>query len=271
MIERYSYPQMRAIWEPANKYAKWLQVEIEVASALADIGEVPREAADALRANARFDVEEIAEYEGETPGKEDTSGKAVRHDLIAFLKSVMDHLGPERKYLHLGVTSYDIEDTALALLLRESADLILDDLDALIAAVRERAREHKYTIMVGRSHGVHAEPITLGLKLAVWLAELQRGRERLLQARESINCGKISGAVGAYGNIDPRVEQIVCERLGLAASPASTQVLQRDRMAHYLCALAILAFDGISMEDLCQEASAKGIPRADGSLPDYTI
>jgi adenylosuccinate lyase len=241
MIDRYSYPEMRAIWEPANKYTKWLQVEIEVASALADIGEVPREAADAIRAKAHFDVARIAEYEGEAPGADDQTGKAVRHDLIAFLKSVMDYLGPERKYLHLGVTSYDIEDTALALLLRESADLILADLDRLMAAVRDRAREHKYTIMVGRSHGVHAEPITLGLKLAVWLAELQRGRGRLVQARESISCGKVSGAVGAYGNIDPRVEEIVCGKLGLAASPASTQVLQRDRIAHYLCSLAILA------------------------------
>jgi len=241
MIERYSYPEMRAIWEPANKYAKWLQVEIEVASALADIGEVPREAADAIRANARFDPAKIAEYEGDVPGADDTTGKTVRHDLIAFLKSVMDHLGPERRYLHLGVTSYDIEDTALAMLLRESADLILEDIDRLMAAIRDRAREHKYTIMVGRSHGVHAEPITLGLKFAVWLAELQRDRERLTQARESIACGKVSGAVGAYGNIDPRAEEIVCRKLGLAASPASTQVLQRDRIAHYLCTLAILA------------------------------
>jgi adenylosuccinate lyase len=161
--------------------------------------------------------------------------------MLAFLKSVSESLGEEARYLHLGITSYDIEDTALVLLLCESCEILEKDLDALCEAVRERAREHKYNPMMGRTHGVHAEPITFGVKLAVWLSALQRGKERLLQAKESISYGKISGAVGVYGNIDPRVEEFVCARLGLKPSPASTQILQRDRHAHYVCALALLA------------------------------
>lgn len=239
MIERYSYPEMRAIWEPANKFAKWLEVELLVAEGWAEIGEIPREAAQALRANARFEVDRILELEGELPGRQ-VEG-ATYHDLIAFLKATSEHLGDEARYLHFGVTSYDIEDTALALLLRESCDLIAQDIRGLNEAIRARAREHKWTVMPGRTHGVQAEPITLGHKLAVWLAEMQRNLERLSQAREMVSVGKISGAVGTYANVDPRVEEYVCARLGLQTSPASTQILQRDRHAHYLTTLAILA------------------------------
>jgi len=242
MIERYSYPEMRAIWSSQNKFAKWLEVELLVVEALAELGEVPKEATRALRKNARFDVERIEQLEGEVPGKPLPPGEQpIRHDLLAFLKSVSESLGDEARYLHLGVTSYDIEDTALALLLRESCQIIEKDLDALCDAVRERAREHKYTPMMGRTHGVHAEPITFGVKLAVWLSALQRGGERLLQAKDSISYGKISGAVGVYGNIDPRVEEYVCGRLGLKPAAASTQILQRDRHAHYITALALMA------------------------------
>jgi len=242
MIERYCYPEMQAVWSAQNKFAKWLEVELLVAEGLAQIGEIPREAAQALRKNARFDVERIEQLEGLVPGKPLPPGEQpIRHDMLAFLKSVSESLGEEARYLHLGITSYDIEDTALVLLLRESCEILEKDLDALCEAVRERAREHKYTPMMGRTHGVHAEPITFGAKLAVWLAALQRGKERLLQAKESVSYGKISGAVGVYGNIDPRVEEFVCARLGLKPSPASTQILQRDRHAHYVCALALLA------------------------------
>ena len=230
MIDRYAYPEMKAIWEPQNRFQAWLEVELLVAEGLAEIGEIPKEAAAALRKNARFELKRILQIEEE-----------VRHDLIAFLKAVMENLGEERSFLHLGVTSYDIEDTALGLLLRESAELIEKDLLALLEAARAKAREHKWTPMIGRTHGVHAEPITFGLKLAVWVAELERGLERLRQARESVSAAKISGAVGTYANIDPRVEEYVCRKLKLTPAKAATQVLQRDRHAHYLSALAILA------------------------------
>jgi adenylosuccinate lyase len=242
VIERYCYPEMRAVWSAQNKFAKWLEVELVVAEALAEIGEIPNDAARALRKNARFDAERIEQLEGLTPSKPLPPGEqAVRHDMLAFLKSVSESLGEEAGYLHFGVTSYDIEDTALALLLRESCEMLEKDLDVLCDAVRERAREHKHTPMMGRTHGVHAEPITFGVKLAVWLAALQRGKERLLQAKESISCGKISGAVGVYANIDPRVEEHVCARLRLKPAAASSQILQRDRHAHYVCALALIA------------------------------
>jgi adenylosuccinate lyase len=246
MIERYSYPQMRAIWEPANKYRKWLEVELAVADALAEIGRIPKDTAQALRRNARFDAKRVDELEGEAPATQAPAGRASakegsRHDLMAFLEAVSENLGPERKYLHFGVTSYDIEDTALGLLLRESAELVDKDIEELIEVASKRALEHKDTPMMGRTHGVHAEPTTFGLKLAVWIGALRRARERLRQAKEVMSCGKISGAVGAYGNIDPRVETIVCKRLGLKPAEASTQILQRDRHAQYISALAVLA------------------------------
>ena len=242
MIERYSYPDMRAIWEPANKFAQWLEVELLVAEALAEIGEIPADAARKMRRNARFDVDRIVELEGETPGREPPPGvKPLRHDLLAFLHSVRESLGDEGKYLHLGITSYDIEDTALGIMLKQSADLLLADLDRAYDAVLARAREHKWTLMMGRTHAVHAEPITFGFKLAVWLGAIERARLRLEHAREEVAVGKISGAVGTYANIDPRVEQYVCDKVGLQAARASTQIVQRDRHAAYLCALAVIA------------------------------
>jgi adenylosuccinate lyase len=185
---------------------------------------------DAIREKARIDVARIEEIERE-----------VRHDLIAFVKGVQETLGEEGKYLHFGVTSYDIEDPALALLLRQSADIIISDAEKLSDVIKRRAAEHKYTVMMGRTHGVHAEPITLGHKFAVWYWEMQRNLERLRAAREVINCGKISGAVGTYANVDPRVEEYVCRKLGLNPSPASTQILQRDRHAQFITTLAIVS------------------------------
>jgi len=252
MIERYSYPEMRAVWEPQSRYNAWLEVELQIAEAWAEIGVVPREAAVALRAHAKVDARRAIELEGETPGQE-AEGKAkqrTRHDLIAFLHAVYEHLGDEKKWLHYGVTSYDIEDTALCLLMKQAAALLLADLDALEAAIITRAREHQWTYMMGRSHGVHAEPITFGLKLCVWLAELRRRRVMFERAVETISACKISGAVGTFANVDPRVEEIVAAKLGLTPSPAATQVLQRDRHAEFLAALAVL---GGSLEQFSTE------------------
>lgn len=230
MIPRYTRPEMDAVWNEEAKFQSWLEVELAVCEALADIGQVPADAVEAIKQKASFTVERIEEIE-----------KEVDHDLIAFVKCITEHMGDEAKYVHLGVTSYDIEDTALALRLRRSCDLILRDLEALEQALVERAREHKHTLMMGRTHGVHAEPITFGLKLAVWIEEVRRHRTRVQQTREVVSCGKISGAVGTYANIDPRVQPRVCEKLGLASAKASTQILQRDRHAQYLCTLALIA------------------------------
>ena len=242
MIDRYSYPEMKAIWELENRYQKWLEVELCIAEGLAEIGEIPKEAAQALRQNAKFTVQRVLEIEGDVPGYEPKPGEeVVKHDLIAFLKAVMENLGEERRFLHLGVTSYDIEDTALSMMMRDSLELIEKDVLALNDVIRAKAKEHKWTPMIGRSHGIHAEPITFGLKLAVWLAEMERNLERLRQAKESVSAAKISGAVGTYANIDPRVEEYVCQKLKLQPAKAATQVLQRDRHAHYVTTLAIVA------------------------------
>jgi len=230
MIDRYTLPEMGRIWSKENKYATWLQVEIAVCEAWASLGRIPSWVPDAIREKARIDVARIEEIERE-----------VRHDLIAFVKGVQETLGEEGKYLHFGVTSYDIEDPALALLLRQSADIIISDAEKLSEVIKRRAAEHKYTVMIGRTHGVHAEPITLGHKFAVWYWEMQRNLERLRAARDVINCGKISGAVGTYANVDPRVEEYVCRKLGLNPSPASTQILQRDRHAQFITTLAIVS------------------------------
>jgi adenylosuccinate lyase len=230
MIDRYTLPEMGRIWSKENKYATWLQVEIAVCEAWASLGRIPSWVPDAIREKARIDVARIEEIERE-----------VRHDLIAFVKGVQETLGEEGKYLHFGVTSYDIEDPALALLLRQSADIIISDAEKLSDVIKRRAAEHKYTVMIGRTHGVHAEPITLGHKFAVWYWEMQRNLERLRAARDVINCGKISGAVGTYANVDPRVEEYVCRKLGLNPSPASTQILQRDRHAQFITTLAIVS------------------------------
>jgi adenylosuccinate lyase len=243
MIERYSYPEMKAIWEPQSRYDTWLEVELQIAEAWAKLGVVPHDASLALRKHARVDARRAIELEGETPGQE-AEGKQqqrTRHDLIAFLHAVYENLGEEKKWLHYGVTSYDIEDTALSLLMKHAGQILLKDIDTLETAIIRRAKEHKYAYMIGRSHGIHAEPITFGLKLCVWLAELRRRRTMLEHAMVTISACKISGAVGTFANVDPRVEEMVADNLGLTPSPAATQVLQRDRHAEFLTALAILA------------------------------
>ncbi len=230
MIERYSHPEMCAIWEPQAKTQRWLDVEIAVCEGLAHFGVIPHADVEKIKANAKFDLDRIAELELET-----------RHDVMAFVKSVQENLGEEGRFVHFGITSYDVVDTALSLLLRDSIDLILRNCEGLLTVIGRRAREHKDTLQIGRTHGIHAEPITFGFKLAVWYGELQRSVERLHQAREMIAFGKISGAVGTHANIDPKIEEWVCDRLGLKPAPVSTQILQRDRHAQVMTTFAILA------------------------------
>src|SRR5579859_3722985 len=220
---------MGHIWSDENKYACWLRVEIAVAEAWSEEGRVPVEALPAIRA-ATFDLARIAEIEEET-----------QHDVIAFLRNLAETAGPDTRWIHLGLTSSDVVDTALALQLVESVDLLLADIDLLAAALATRALEHKRTVMIGRTHNVHAEPITFGHKLAVWYAEIQRHRTRLCQARGEIAVAKIAGAVGTHANVPPWVEERVAERLNLVADPAATQVVQRDRHASYVLELALLA------------------------------
>jgi adenylosuccinate lyase len=221
---------MQSLWSLQNKYDTWLKVELAVVAAQAELERIPREDADLILRNARFSLERALEIE-----------KVTRHDLIGFVESVLENLGPEGRWFHYGVTSYDIEDPALSLQLIQALDMILEKLDGVIDATRERAREHKWTVMMGRTHAIHAEPITLGFKLAVWLAEFQRNRERVLRAKENISVGKISGAVGTHANIPPQVEALVCTKLGLHPDPASTQIIQRDRHAEVLMTLALVS------------------------------
>ena len=230
MIDRYSLPKMKAIWEEQNKFQTWLDVEIAVCEAQEHFGFIPKGTTDKIKANARFTIERIEEIEAVT-----------HHDLIAFTKAVMENLGDEGKFLHYGVTSYDIEDTAMAIRLRQSANLLIEDLEGLLEVVSKLAKEHKHTLMIGRTHGVHAEPITFGFKMAVWYSEIERDIARLKQACDDIGFGKISGAVGIYANIDPRVEQYVCEKLGLKPAPVSTQIIQRDRHAQFMTTIGICA------------------------------
>lgn len=230
MIKRYTRPEMGAIWELKNKYETWLEVEILACEAWAELGRIPHEAVAEIRAKAKVDVDRILAIESE-----------IKHDMIAFVTGVAETVGEVGKYIHYGMTSYDVEDTALPLLLRQSADILLRDLHELEAVLAERAVEHKYTPMIGRTHGVHAEPTTFGLKLALWLDETRRNIVRLEQAREAVSVGKLSGAVGTFANIDPFVERYVCEKLGLRPAPVSTQVIQRDRHAQFISAIAICA------------------------------
>jgi adenylosuccinate lyase len=221
---------MGHIWEQENRYRQWLRVELAVVDAMAQLGQIPAQAAQEIAQKADFDVDRIEEIEGET-----------KHDVIAFLTCVAEYVGDSARYIHLGLTSSDILDTSLALLLRQAADILLDDIEALLSVLQRRAYEHCETIMMGRSHGVHAEPITFGLKLALWYAEMARHRQRLRRAQETISVGKVSGAVGTYANVDPEVEKLACAQLGLQPAPISTQVIQRDRHAEYFCTLAIIA------------------------------
>ena len=230
MIDRYARPEMARLWDEKHKLQRWLDVELAVCDALAAAGGIPRPAAAAIRAKARFDVERVREIEA-----------TVQHDVIAFLTNVAEHVGPEARYVHLGLTSSDVVDTALALQMVEAADLIVSGLRELAAAIEKRAFEHKATVMVGRTHGMHAEPTTFGLKLALWHAEVQRGIERLAAARSRVAVGKLSGAVGTFAHLDPAIEAAALGALGLQPAPIASQVVQRDRHAEYVAALALAA------------------------------
>jgi len=230
MIQRYTNPEMGAIWSDRRRYETWLEVELAATDAMAEAGLVPREAAAELRAKGAFDIARIEEIEAVT-----------QHDVIAFTTAVAEQVGPAARWLHFGLTSSDVIDTAQAIQMREACALVVRNLGALMEAVRERAEEHRRTPMIGRTHGVHAEPMTFGLKLALWYAELQRDLDRVLRARDVVSVGKISGAVGTFAHLDPAIEARVCERLGLQAAPVSSQVIQRDRHAELMSALAITA------------------------------
>ncbi len=229
MIERYTRPEMARIWSEGNKYDKWLQVELAVCEAWAQRGVIPKDALPKLR-KARYDLDAIARYLPE-----------MHHDMTVFLRSLADSLGPESRYLHLGLTSQDVMDTGLALQLIEATELLERELRALAEAIREKALEHKDTLCIGRSHGVHAEPTTFGLKLAAWWDELRRQTHRLTQAKETVSVGKISGAVGTHATVPPEIEADVCGSLGLLPEPVSTQVVHRDRHAQYVSTLALIA------------------------------
>lgn len=230
MIERYTLPEMGNLWTETYKFKTWLQVEVAVCEAQAELGHIPREAVETIKAKATFDPQRVLEIEAE-----------VRHDVIAFLTNVNESVGDAGRYIHLGLTSSDVLDTALALQLVASLDVLLKWIECCTQAIRYQAQQHRDTVMVGRSHAVHAEPITFGFKLAGWLAEVLRHRDRLVRVRQEIAVGKLSGAVGTYATIDPRVEAIACQKLGLEPDTASTQVISRDRHADYVHALALLA------------------------------
>ena len=229
-IPRYSRPRMAAIWAPENRYRIWFEIEAHACDAQAELGVIPKEAARAVRERGRFEVERIDEIERET-----------RHDVIAFLTNLAEHVGDEARFVHQGMTSSDVLDTCLAVQLSQAADILLEDLDALLAALRERAEEHRMTPVIGRSHGIHAEPTTFGLKLAGHYAEFDRNRARLRAARSEIATCAISGAVGTFANIDPRVEEHVARAMGLEPEPVSTQVIPRDRHAMFFATLAVIA------------------------------
>jgi adenylosuccinate lyase len=239
MIERYTRLEMGQIWTQENRYQKWLEVEIAVCEAQAERGVIPADAMADIRSKAAFDVQRIEEIESET-----------HHDVIAFLTSVAEYVGPSARFIHEGMTSSDVLDTAFALQLTEAADLLLEDLGRLLEVLKRRAHEWKDTVMIGRSHGIHAEPITFGLKFALWYTEMTRHQERFRHARESVRVGKISGAVGTYANIDPAIEKRVCYKLGLQPDPVSNQIIQRDRHAEFFSVLALI---GCSIEKIAVE------------------
>ncbi len=230
MIERYSRKQMARIWEPENRFRKWLDVEIAACEAWAVLGKIPKKSLDTIKKKAGFDIERIDEIE-----------KTVKHDVIAFLTSVAEFVGPDSRYIHMGLTSSDILDTSLALLLKEAAGLIIEDIEGLLTVLKDKAYEHKDTPMMGRSHGIHAEPITFGLKMALWYDEMRRNLERMERAKDTISCGKLSGAVGTFSSIDPAVERHVLKKLGLKPELVATQVVHRDRHAEFFSTLAIVA------------------------------
>jgi len=230
MIERYSLPGMRDIWTEQSKLGNWMKIEILACEAMSELGLVPSEAVALIKAKASFDAERVKEIE-----------KRTRHDVVAFLDNLAENIGEASRFLHLGMTSSDILDTGLALQMRDAADILIEDTSRLLSILKTRALEFRGTVMMGRTHGVHAEPITFGHKLAVWAFETRRNLDRLKRAKDTASYGKISGAVGTYASLDPFVERYVCERLGLKPAEASTQILQRDRHAEYMSALAIAA------------------------------
>lgn len=230
MIERYTRPKMKAIWDLKHKYEIWLEVELQACAAFERAGQAPRGTSARIRRKARINVARIAEIE-----------KVTKHDVIAFLESLMDTVGPEHRFLHMGLTSSDIVDTSLAVQMTEALDLILDGLDGLLEALKRQSLRHKGTVMVGRSHGIHGEPISFGFKLAIWYEEACRHRDRLRRVRDEIAVGKLSGAMGTFAHQGPEVEAYVCAKMGLKPDPVSNQVVQRDRHASYATALALLA------------------------------
>jgi adenylosuccinate lyase len=239
MIPRYTRPDMARIWEPENRFRIWFEIEAHACDAQAALGVIPKEAAAAVWERGKWEIDRIDEIERET-----------RHDVIAFLTNLAEHVGPEARFVHQGMTSSDVLDTCLAVQMTQAADLLLDGMDKLLDALKRRAYEHKNTVTIGRSHGIHAEPTTFGLKLAGHYAAFARGRERLVQARKDIATCAISGAVGTFANIDPRVEEHVAAKLGLAVEPVSTQVIPRDRHAFYFSVLGVIAS---SIENLATE------------------
>ncbi len=230
MIVRYTRPEMGKLWDLENKYQKWLDVEIAVCEAWSELGEIPRDALKVIKQKASFDIRKIDEIE-----------KVVKHDVIAFLTSVAQTLGPESRFIHKGLTSSDILDTALALLMREASDVIMKDIRELMGVLKKQAYTYREMPMIGRSHGVHAEPMTFGLKFALWYEDMKRNIERMKKAKEVISIGKLSGAVGTFSNIPPVIEEKVCRKLGLRPEPVATQIVQRDRHAEYLTTLALIA------------------------------
>ncbi len=239
MIDRYTRPAMRAIWSEQHKFETWLRIELLACEAQAKLGNIPARDLKEIRDRAGFDIGRIDAIEAE-----------VQHDVIAFLTSVSEHVGPASRYIHLGMTSSDVLDTAWAVLMREAGLIIMEGLSELSLALKARAKEHKHTLMMGRSHGIHAEPTTFGLKCAMWWQENERNIVRLQRAVDAVSCGKVSGAVGTFAHIDPRVEEHVCRKLGLKPEPVATQVVQRDRHAEYLSAIAII---GASLEKIALE------------------
>src|SRR3989442_7644818 len=230
MIERYTLPEMGALWSEETRFQKWLDVEIAVCEVHAEMGTIPREVLEQIKSRAKFSVDRINEIE-----------KTTDHDVIAFTTNVAESIGEASRFVHYGLTSSDVVDTANALLLRDACDILLEKIDPLLDVLKRRAMEFKQTPQIGRTHGIHAEPTSFGLTFALWYDEMQRNRERLMKARETVAVGKISGAVGAFAHLDPQVEEKVCARLGLKAAPVSTQIIQRDNYAEYLCTLAIIA------------------------------
>lgn len=239
MIKRYSREKMEAVWSQENRYKKWLEIEIAACEAMVLLGKMPSDALSNIRAKAVIDIVRIAEIE-----------KITQHDVIAFISSLTEKIGTDGRFIHMGMTSSDVLDTALALQLKEAADILLDDVDQLLAVLRNKSFEHKNTLMIGRTHGIHAEPITFGLKMALWYQEMRRNRERLERAKDSVSCGKISGAVGTFSFVEPFVEEYVLNKLGLKPEPVASQIVQRDRHAEFFTTLAIIAS---SLDKFAQE------------------